>query len=202
MEGKTDRVRGHQRGMHNGRGKLFREMMERQCLHAASGHFPSFPTYHGTHGNSSTIDFVILPQSYAESIRAATVLERSGRQLQHAGVRRPLDYPVMIRFLYAPDFFRPANRERPPLDMDLLGLAMTTGYRRAEFVAQVELETEAALRRHPPHATMTDHKWQDVVAILQRGAAEFYAKGPLKEQMDGDKEFIQVRENILSDRGV
>ena len=61
---KTDRVRGHQRGMHKGRGKLFREMMERQRLHAASGH------YHGTHGNSSTIDFVILPQSYAESIRA------------------------------------------------------------------------------------------------------------------------------------
>ena len=107
----------------------------------------------------------------------------------------------MIRFEHGPDFFRPANRERPPLDMDLLGLAMTTGYRRAEFLAQVELETEAALRRHPPHATMTDHKWQDVVAILQRAAAEFYAKGPLKEQMDGDKEFIQVRENILSDRG-
>ena len=182
--------------MHKGRGKLFREMMERQRLHAASGH------YHGTHGNSSTIDFVILPQSHAESIRAATVLERSGRQLQHARVRRPLDYDlVMIRFEHAPDFFRPANRERPPLDTDLLCLAMTTGYRRAEFLAQVELETKAALRRHPPHATMTDHEWQDVVAILQRAAAEFYAKGPLKEQMEGDKEFIQVRENILSDRG-
>ena len=182
--------------MHKGRGKLFREVMERQCLYAASGH------YHGTHGNSSTIDFVILPQSHAESIHAATVLERSGRQLQHARVRRPLDHdPVMIRSEHAPEFFRPANRERPPLDMDLLCLAMTTGYRRAEFLAQVELETEAPLRRHPPHATMTDHKWQDVVAILQRAAAEFYAKGPLKEQMDGDKEFIQVRENILSDRG-
>ena len=107
--------------MHKGRGNLFREMMERQRLHAASGH------YHGTHGNSSTIDFVILPQSYAESIRAATLLERGGRQLQHARVRRSLDQdPVMIRFEYAPDFFRPASRERPPLDMDLLCLAMTT----------------------------------------------------------------------------
>ena len=175
--------------------------MERQRLHAASGHFPSFPTYHGTHGNSSTVDFVIFPQSYAESFRAATVLERSGRQLQHARVRRHLDYaPVMIRFEHAPDFFRPANRERPPLDMDLLCLAMTTDYRRAEFLAQVELETEAALRRHPPHAKMTDHKWQDVVAILQRSAAEFHVKRQLKEQMDGNKELIQVRENILSDR--
>ena len=63
MEVKTDRVRGHQRGMHKVglAGKLFREMMERQRLYAASGHFPSFPTCHGTHGNSSTIDFVILP---------------------------------------------------------------------------------------------------------------------------------------------
>ena len=167
--------------------------MERQRLYAASGLFPSLPTCHGTHGNSSTVDFVI---------RAATVLERSGRQLQHARVRRPLDHdPVMIRSEWATDIFRPANRERPPLDMDLLCLAMTSGYHRAEFLAQVELETEAALRRHPPHAMMTDHKWQDVVAILQRAAAEFYAKEPLKEQMDGDKEFIQERENILSDRG-
>ena len=47
---------------------------------------------------------------------------------------------------------------------------------------------------------MTDHKWQDVVALLQRASAEFYAKGPLKEQMDGDKELIQVRENILPQR--
>ena len=94
---------------------------------------------------------------------------------------------MIIRFEYVPDFFRPAKRERPPLDMDLLGLSMTTDYRRAEFLAQVERETEEAQRQHPPHATMTDHKWQDVVAILQRSAAEFYAQGPLKEQMDGYK---------------
>ena len=94
-------------------GKLFREMMERQRLYAASGHFRALPTFHGTQGNTSTIDFVVLPQSYAESIRAATVLAKSGRQLQHARVR-PLDHdPVMIRFEYAPDFFRPAKRERP-----------------------------------------------------------------------------------------
>ena len=106
----------------------------------------------------------------------------------------------MIRYEYAPDFFRPAKIERPPLDTDLLGLSMTTGYRRAEFLAQMELETEALPRRHPPHATMTDHKWQDVVTILQRSAAEFCAKGPLKEQMDGYKELIQERETILSNR--
>ena len=83
MEGKTDRVRGHQRGMHKGRGKLFREMMERQRLYAASGHFPSLPTYHGTHGDSSTVDFVI---------RAATVLERSGR----APGSGPCDDPIRV----------------------------------------------------------------------------------------------------------
>ena len=135
-------------------GKLFREMLERQRLYVASGHFRELPTFHGTHGNTSTIDFVVLPQSYAEFVRAATVLGKSGRQLQHARVRRPLDHdPVMIRFEYAPDF-RPAKRERPPLDMDL-GLSMTTGYRRAEFLARVERETEEVLRQHPPHATMT-----------------------------------------------
>ena len=75
----------------------------------------------------------------------------------------------MIRFEHAPDFFRPAKRENPPLDTDLLGLSMTTGCRRAEFLAQVERETGEAQWRHPPLATMTDHKWQDVVA------AEFYA---------------------------
>ena len=106
----------------------------------------------------------------------------------------------MIRVEYAPDFFRPAKRERPPLDMDLLGLSMTTGYRRAEFLARVERETEEVLRQHPPHATMTDHKWQDVVGILQRSAAEFFAQGPLKEQMDGYKELIQERENFLRKR--
>ena len=46
-------------------GKLFRKMMERQRLYAASGHFRPLPTYHGTQGNTSTIDFVVLPQSYA-----------------------------------------------------------------------------------------------------------------------------------------
>ena len=182
-------------------GKLFREMLERQRLYVASGRFRELPTFHGTQGNTSTIDFVVLPQSYAEFVRAATVLGKSGRQLQHARVRRPLDHdPVMIRFEYAPDFFRPAKKERPPLDMDLLGLSMTTGYRRAEFMARVERETEEALRQHPPHATMTDHKWQDVVEILQRSAAEFFAQGPLKEQMDGYKELIQERENYLMKR--
>ena len=39
-------------------GNLFQEMMERQRL--ASGHFRSLPTYHGTQGNTSTIDFVLL----------------------------------------------------------------------------------------------------------------------------------------------
>ena len=106
----------------------------------------------------------------------------------------------MIRFEYASDFFRPAKKERPPLDVDLLGLSMTTGYRRAEFMARVERETEEVLRQHPPHATMTDHKWQDVVGILQRSAAEFFAQGPLKEQMDGYKELIQERENYLRKR--
>ena len=72
-------------------GKLFREMLERQRLYVASGRFRELPTFHGTQGNTSTIDLVVLPQSYAEFVRAATVLGKSGRQLQHARVRRPLD---------------------------------------------------------------------------------------------------------------
>ena len=118
-------------------GKLFSGNDGKTALPHRQRTFPTSPDVSRHTGNSSTIDFVTLPQSHVESIRAATVLEKSGRQLQHARVRRPLDHdPVMIRFEYAPDFFRPLERERPPLDTDLMGLSMTTGYRRAEFLAR------------------------------------------------------------------
>ena len=45
----------------------------------------------------------------------------SGRTLQHATVRRPLDHdPVLVRFAYAPDVFRPPQPEMIRLEMDLL----------------------------------------------------------------------------------
>ena len=72
---------------------------------------------------------------------------------------------------------------------------MTTGYRRAEFLTQVEQESE-----DPPHSSMADHKWQDDVGKLQRAAANQYVNGPLKEQLEGYKELIQERETTLHDR--
>ena len=76
-------------------------MMERQRLYAASGHFPSFPTYHGTHGNSSTIDFRHPPAvirgvhprgHFAGEEWKAT----SARQSEKAPGSRPCDDPIRV----------------------------------------------------------------------------------------------------------
>ena len=179
-------------------GKLFRDMLERQHMYVATG--PHF-TYHEPKGNNTTIDYIVLPRSYADVIRQATVLEKSGRLLQHAKVRRPLDHdPVALRFEYSPDFFKPDQQKQAPLDIDLLILATMTGYRRQEFIEGIEHAAQAAKVHHPPHSTMADHKWMDIVEILRQAATELFAKGPHSEQMDDYKALLDQREAALRQR--
>ena len=182
-------------------GKLFREMMEQQKLYAASGHFRPLVTYHGPQGGQTSIDFMVLPQSYVGSITGALALFHSGRTLQHAAVRRPLDHdPILVRFAYAPDMFRPPQPEQPRLDMDLLRVAMKTGYRREAFINKVEEGAKEAATRHPPHSTMADSKWEDIIQILQNAAGECYTQGPRREQIDGYTELVTAREAALKHR--
>ena len=118
-------------------------------MHAASWHCRLFTTYLGTEGRGCSIDFTSLPHSFAESITRATALQKSGRIHQYAKDRPPLDHdPVLVRFVSAPDMFPPT---KPRLDVDLLGIAMKTGYRRKEFLLQVE-EVFRRQRRHQPHS--------------------------------------------------
>ena len=105
---------------------------------AASGHFRPFVTYHYhcTQGGKSSLDIVSLPQSHAESItRAAVLFLEAVGAFNTPKVRRSLDHdPVMVRFAYAPDMFRPPPPSQPRLDVDILGIAMKTGYRREVFL--------------------------------------------------------------------
>ena len=119
----------------------------------------------------SSIDLIALPWSYAESITGATVLFSSVRTLQHAKVRRTLDHdPVIVSFAYAPDMFGPPPPTRQRLDMDLVGFAMTTGYRREDFIQKLEEGAKKAAVKHPPHSSMADQKWEDVIQIVQQAA--------------------------------
>ena len=186
-----------QRRLQPGRG-IRRGSCSEQKMYAASGHFRPLVTYHGPQGGQTLIDFISLPQSYAGSITTASVLFHSGRTLQHATVRRPLDHdPALARFVYAPDMFRPPHPEQIRLDMDLLGVAMKTGYRKEIFMKKVEEGAKEEDTRDPPHSTMADSKWEDIVQILQIAAGECYAQGPRKEQIDGYKKLITARVTTL-----
>ena len=77
-------------------------------------------------------------------------------------------HPVIIRFAYAPDMFRPPPPTRQRLDMDLMGFAITTGYRREDFIQKLEEGAKKAAVKHPPLSSMADQKWEDVVQIPQK----------------------------------
>ena len=79
----------------DGAGRLFRLMLEEQKRYVASGHIHELVTPQPT-GHTKTIDHVIIPLSCAESITRATTLTASGRVLQHAKVRRPLDFMILF----------------------------------------------------------------------------------------------------------
>ena len=162
-------------------GKLFREMMEQHKMYAASGHFRPL-----VGGRTDFNRLQLTPLSLtARSITKASVLFHSGRTLQQATVRRPLDHdPVLVRFAYAPDMFRPPQPEQVRLDIDLLGVAMKTDYRREIFLKKVEEGAKEAATRHPPHSTMADSKWEDFVQILQTAAGECYAQARTQKRTD------------------
>ena len=165
-------------------------------MYAANGHFRPFATYHCPQGEN--LRSISIPKSFVESITGATVLEQSGPTLQHAKVQRPLDHdPTLVKFANAPDIFRPPPHVRPRLDMNILGSAMKTGYRREDFIRKVDTGAKEAASRHPPHSSMADQKWDVVVQILQQAADDCYAQGLRREQVDGCKELVTAREATL-----
>ena len=84
---------------------------------------------------------------------------RSGRTLQL------LDHdPVLVRFVHAPDMFRPKPRDAPQLDVNF---RVRRAYRLLEeFIL-------GTLFRHKPHSYMTDQTWQ--------AATSFYSKTTTEE---------------------
>ena len=157
--------------------KHFSEILERQHMYVASGHAGPHRIYHGPQGNDTTIDYIVLPRSYADVIRQDTVLQKSNRLLQHAKVRRSFDHdPVAVRFEYSPNFFKPDTQKQLPLDIDLLGLATITGYRRQELIEKIEHGAQAAKEHHLPH--------------LRQVATDLFAKDPHSEQMDDHKALL------------
>ena len=100
--------------------KLFREMMEQQKMVRSQWTLPT-SRYLPRPARRTDFDRLHLAPSVLRWLNHQGRAFHSGRTLQHGAVRRSLDHdPVLVRFAFAPDVFRPPQPEMVRLDMDLL----------------------------------------------------------------------------------
>ena len=122
-------------------GRLFRLMLEQQKIYVASGHTHEtdhLPQSTGTHEDDRLRhhpSVVMRSPSHVPPLFFA-----SGRTVQLAKVRRPLDHDTLSLSKSSTRQISsgPKLLNTPEWDVDFLGLAARTGFRRREFAARIE----------------------------------------------------------------
>ena len=117
-------------------GKRLREIMEKHHMRATSAEMGG-PTWFGSEGQSSLIDYVWAPT--ALPLRCSGPLRRLAAELQLISTRQLRDHvPLGLEFDYVQLAGQPASGEREAWNADALMEGVRVGTKRSEFLAALE----------------------------------------------------------------
>ena len=126
------------------------------------------PTYFGEN-HESEIDMVSVPQELLPKVSDCRVLQRAGRTLQMASVKRPHDHwPLQVTFRYALHFTTAKESDRVVYDRDLLAAEVTRGKHRHKFLEALATAGEGDWLEEHEQATTAQGPWRTLVEDIRK----------------------------------
>ena len=134
--------------LENFNGSEFRQLLELHHLAAINSFHPCGPTYYGTTGRGTRVDYICLPQTRLHNVSRCYIQKARAYRLQwHACAGLRDHVPLTVVFEHGLHYQSRKHDFHRQLDRDSLAQDALQGVRRPQFLADVEIACEQALQK-------------------------------------------------------